>query len=842
MDENSAVVQRIKELYDKAKSLYDKVLTNRTNINKHLSDFIVGDSLGSGVYGYTPTASNGPDVFVPQDVSAYDEAITEIQDDISDINVLSNVLNQVKGSFQEIHLDEELEKIYENVNDMIDDVSGQIPTREELLERIKKIREIIAEQMAEAARQNEGIGGGAIGGGASGYTGGGGYDYGGGGSAGGTSGGDTYADTGIVPDAVTRPPVGDYQSMITVPTVVDATSITNTETNIGKLEADVGNILGHVVLNGVAIGSDVYPVGDLAMPDSDIGFDFMALQMALDYVKGDIEATKDLISQIKTEMENNNTKISEAQAKMQEYDEVATYDDEGNYTGSYKVPKYDNAALQADIDALTKINEELQEKVDAYTEKQAKKEGVFDELISVRNAYNSAYDGLTNVFTAASGLDAVSHMGADNSLYGVKLSDNQLKGLFTNLGSALESGRSNFSLKSDGSIDITKGEFSLSNFDYLVSSCAALGNNSKSFTDNLKSFIKGDQNRASALNTSEGLRSGGSPFVDSPTSSAEEKNDDNLSSSLDQIQGQIQQSLSVTSDVVVEARVQNFMEENQGKTVIVPNTVRQILGLQTEGLLSVPTGYDVHTAYPFLYWLVGTGHAAGGGEHLKTASFAKSLANGRYQNNDAIIYIPGRWGNGQAEASTYNGSMLNHDLHNIVNGLNIDRNRISGAGSSVGAFALAYLVDSNPNLFSSVAMTGGGFGGPWGNVTIDKAIQGSPNTTFIWYMADNDETSHASNGDGVHTYTLKQHQQLQAAGINSVYYEIGGGIWHTNACDRFASRNLIYDLTHIVKGQKLAIQSGVKKISPTVSLEGSIDHNKNGSDWYDSLATQTVQI
>jgi len=287
--------------------------------------------------------------------------------------------------------------------------------------------------------------------------------------------------------------------------------------------------------------------------------------------------------------------------------------------------------------------------------------------------------------------------------------------------------------------------------------------------------------------------------------------------------------------------VQQFLEQNKGKTVEIPENIRKALGLQCEGLLSIPDDYDASKAYPFLLWLVGTGHAGGSVSNLKTANFAKSLVNGKYDNKDALIYIPCRWGNGDPNNSKYNASMLDNDLTNIVNGLNVDPNRISGAGSSVGAFAIAYLTTSHPNLFSSVAMTGGGYGGSLNNgINVDKAIQGSPNTTYIWYVANNDETSKEYvngeySGPGVHTYTLNQHQQLQNAGINSVYYELGGSLGHSYAVDRFATRALLYDLTHIIKGQQFNIQKGIYKVSAEDSAQASLDGQNGNNNYYVAL-------
>ena len=834
--------QKIIDAYNKAMKTYEKVLGNKKNINQYLSDFVLGSQLGAEVYGVASSTSIGEDVNIPQDISVYDKTIQTIKNDVADVDTLLNQLEDTRELFHNITVDEELAKIFEDITNKFSTYSEERSSRQDVLNRLINIRNLVVEQQEQLAKQQRNNNTNT-----NTNTGGSGGGYGGGGGSGGGGGGGSLPPTNTTPDGseftpdpTARPPVGDYSHVVSVPSLQDPESISNTAQNLAQHEVNVGSILGHVVVNGVAIGADVYPIGDLAMPDSDIGFDFMALQMALDYVDADIEATKALITQIGTEIENNNTKIAENQAKLLETVTVTHYDRETGTSTTEEVPKYDNAALQSEIDELEKTNEELQKQMEEYQEKQTKKEGVFDELISVRNAYNSAYDGLTNVFTAASGLDAVSKMGSDNTLYGVKLTDNQLKGIFNNLGTALQNGQGNLSLKSGDGLDLTKGEFSLDNFNYLVSSCLSLGKDGKSFSENLQEFIENDNNRAQSLNSKAGLSGGNGEGFSADSNAAGNQNSeiDDMTSTIDSIQGQISTTLAATKHIVVDAQVGNFLTENSGNCVVLPATIRSVLGLQTEGLLSIPAGYSTEKDYPFVYWLVGTGHAAGTAEHLKTASFAKSLASGRYHNNDALIYVPSRWGNGDSNNSKYNGTMLNNDLHNLVTRLNVDQNRISGTGTSIGAYALAYLVTKNPDLFSTVAFTGGGFEGPWGaNVSLADAIKGSPNTTFIWYMANNDETSHNSKGEGVHTYTMDQHRRLVEAGINSVYYEIGGSIWHTNACDRFASNNLLYDLTHIQKGQQLSTPTGIQQVSAETSAHGNIDHGDGSTDWYRRLSS-----
>ena len=321
-----------------------------------------------------------------------------------------------------------------------------------------------------------------------------------------------------------------------------------------------------------------------------------------------------------------------------------------------------------------------------------------------------------------------------------------------------------------------------------------------------------------------------------------------MKNELDKLNGELLGANSnLLGNINLVPEVAAFLVENKGKTVAIPKNVKEALGLKMDALVQIPSNYSTSSEYSFLYWLVGTGHAQTSTDILGTASFVKSLVNGKYRNDNAIIYIPTGWGSGstQNSDSRYNGDLLSNDLQILVNNLNINKNAISGAGTSIGAYAIAYLSVKNPNLFSAVAMTGGGFGGQQNNaagISVEDAIRYSPGTTYIYYMANNDESSKELHGgvygDGARTYTEKEYRKMLAAGMNVVYYEVGGDLWHTIVCDRFASADLINDLVNIRKGEKYNVPSDIQHITSEQSLNSAIDHVNGSNTWYVTLSNR----
>ena len=528
---------------------------------------------------------------------------------------------------------------------------------------------------------------------------------------------------------------------------------------------------------------------------------------------------------------SNKAAIESAKSEMSRTETVTCQDEKGNYYTEEKLVHSgaEIAAYQAQIDAMEAENKQLEADIVSYTDEKNKKQEVFNKLINFRNAYNNAYGGLMNTFAANDLVNALVQGGPDSNLLGMSLTDAQKQELFHNLGNTLMNNQNNLSLVTTEDFSLSTGQYPLGAYQYLLGCCSLLGNTGGTFQENYGAMQDFRSQIASSLGIS----------LDGFGSSSSVEGGDNSSVTVDSdpfnfdIEGAAAAGRPASTKVLDPA-IENFMLSHKGQISGITPEMKQALGLTMSGMISVPSNYNTTEEWPLLVWLAGTGTAGGSVDNLKNSVFVKNVVSGQYTIDGAIMYVPVGWGSGSSEAnnSVYNGSNLNHDFQCVVNGLNVDKNHISGMGISIGAFALAYLVDANPDTFASAAMCGGGFSGPFRDVTVEKAIQNSPGTSFIWYNANNDETS-----GGVRTDAMNSHQALLNAGMNSVYYEVGGGIWHVEACDRFVTDAMVQDLISIEKGARYALPTGIQNVSATAAYEAAVSHGGKSNPWYIPLSS-----
>ena len=88
------IVLKIKSLYEECETLYQKIMSNKENINKYLSSFVVGSSIDNGVY--SNDTSRGYDIMLSGNQEDYEQAIRMINDDINDIDLLISKHNEMK--------------------------------------------------------------------------------------------------------------------------------------------------------------------------------------------------------------------------------------------------------------------------------------------------------------------------------------------------------------------------------------------------------------------------------------------------------------------------------------------------------------------------------------------------------------------------------------------------------------------------------------------------------------------------------------------------------------------------------------------------------------------------
>ena len=814
MDSNE-VLLKIKALYKESEELEAKIIANRKKINEYMQKFVVGYQIGSDVY--SDNATRGYDIDLSGSKEDYVEAMKLINSDIDDIDLLIAKHNEIKKLMPQAPINNETIEIGYKSLAMIQKMNEEREERVAVLNKIKQIYTLLEQQEQEIKSQNPETETPSSGGSTGGNP--------------GTSGGSPSSGGNNQSNGTNNQPPFDASSY----KAAMSFDITNedmnvTKSNLASHAENVKGILSHVTVNGEIIGGDVYGItsGDT---DSDVSFNFGALQLACDAVSADITAIGNYITQMKNKITENNAKIASNTAEMEKTESVWVGDEnDGHYEDRLVHSAAEIAAYDAENKELEAENEQLEADIKAYTQEKTDKEGVLEKLVNLRNAYNNVYGGLMDTFVAN---DLINGLSDDGTLLGMSLTDDQKTELFNNMGANLLNSQGSLSLVTGEDFSLMAGEYPLGAFQYLVGACSILGNANNSFGDNLNMFHEYQQAIAGTLEYNSETSSGDAE-VNGNSKNSTTANGDGITGSNVQLGPTGKPLTSTTLNPVVE----QFMLENKGNLVTISKEMKDALGLSLDAMISIPKDYTTTEDWPFMVWLAGTGTAGGDTQNLKSSVFIKHIVSGAYTVDSAILYAPVGWGSGSSEESnsTYSAELLNHDLRIMINNLNVDENHISGMGISIGAFALANLVDSNPNMFASVAMCGGGFGGPWGNVTVEQAIQNSPGTSFVWYNANNDETSHNSKGEGVNTYCQNQHQQLLDAGMNSVYYEVGGDIWHSNACDRFVTPEMINDLVSIEKGQKYSVPTGIQHISAQESYDASLAGGAKGNNWYVSIS------
>ena len=428
--------EEILEAYQQIQNSYGKILEDKGVISEKLEDFVVGTPIGEGIYGEV-SSLRGEDISLPADTVEFTKMMGDIRQDIDNVDALIK-LNQDLYDYlsNESGLDPELSNIYSEVAALKGTLKTMRDNREEVYRDLDNTLTAVEDKPPEEESKPDDSGGGG---------------------------------GGFRPAPDTKR--NDYKPVVTFPNLFDKTSISNTSTNLASHEEATAQLLSQLVINGKPIGGDAYNL-DPNFEVGDVGFNFATLQLALDFVEGDITATTEYIAQLQQAIDDNEAKISENQSKMQEYDEVATYDDEGNWTGTFKVPKYDNAALQSEIDTLEAENTAYEEEKTLFNEKLEEKKKVQKELFAYRNACNDAMDGMLDLFTAESLLAAAQEgmFDVEPSLLGVPVSFESQSDMFEQLQLRLEESRQDYS-KYVKSNDSANFDARMDEYDSIVAAC-----------------------------------------------------------------------------------------------------------------------------------------------------------------------------------------------------------------------------------------------------------------------------------------------------------------------------------------------------------------------------------
>ncbi len=656
-------------------------------------------------------------------------------------------------------------------------------------------------------------------------------------------------------------------------------------TKLANHANNVSNILQFVSIDGKTPGADFYGV-KIDPNAGDIKFNPGALQMALDAVDAHIKATEQYIALLQAKIAANAAKIEVLKAKARAA-EAKHKDASGYYT---------------EIASLENENVQLQASVQDYTGKLQEENEIYNELGRYWNSYNKVCGGLGSAFVAVDFMDKISNMNGDANLYGLELTETQRKSLFNNLGKTVSG------LAGDLSSVFNKkneycGGLTADQIGFIVAGCNILGKSGTTFQENVNLFR--DFNKAASEaggfhnmdqstidkftgGNNASAKQGDAIITDTETDVDTKKLDANRADKNEKIENdnkvenkdsskksseidpekavvdtldgcklalQYTAEHKAKSDVILDDLVADFMTQHAGKTVIVRPDIRRALDLQTYGYMCIPENYNTEDAFPFLLWLPGTEFSQFAQDGLANKftgePLLKHLLAGQYKNDKGIIFISTGWGSGETALSNvkYSVDPINHDLHQIMEHLNVDKDHIACAGTSIGAYAAGALVYKNPDTFSAVELTGGSFG-VFNDYTFKDIYDKNPNTTFIWINGDNDHTTIRDYYDfrtnktyknyGVIDYSYLQFLALREEGANAYFYEINGGPGHAGAIERLPTIAVLNDLLSIGRGDEfepLPNENEDQKV--IVDLKDTIANKQVGNDmtpkWYKSL-------
>ena len=212
-----------------------------------------------------------------------------------------------------------------------------------------------------------------------------------------------------------------------------------------------------------------------------------------------------------------------------------------------------------------------------------------------------------------------------------------------------------------------------------------------------------------------------------------------------------------------------------------------------KGYLYIPEGYTSTANLPLVTWF------AGSGEVSQRAMNEKGLSHliSQGYKMDAVVWCP------------INYQQYSHDeqynvIKSIVKDYNLDEERVSLVGFSLGAHKSYDMARVHPNYFSSIVT--------YGTCYVPHEID-SPDTTFIMFQGQKDQYSDASN-----TYN-----RLVEHGNQTLLYKLNGA-YHTDINTIF-SEELVSDITNIKRGNKL-----INEVNSIIEVETKYENGKRVID------------
>lgn len=204
---------------------------------------------------------------------------------------------------------------------------------------------------------------------------------------------------------------------------MDLTSKLSYESDYGSIKASIGSlksywkgsvapVLSTIIINGEALGKDVYDLNISGYGNDSVDFNSNDLPRAARLVNEDIIRTNELIDEISSKIISNENAIMDKRTrvlsnyeKMEETVTVFDYDSNGKVIGSHEEPKYDNAMLAKDneyleqqINSLKEDNAILEQEVAYFQETLRQKDDLMNQIKIDINAYDGVSFNLQQLY------------------------------------------------------------------------------------------------------------------------------------------------------------------------------------------------------------------------------------------------------------------------------------------------------------------------------------------------------------------------------------------------------------------------------------------------------------
>lgn len=281
---------------------------------------------------------------------------------------------------------------------------------------------------------------------------------------------------------------------------------------------------------------------------------------------------------------------------------------------------------------------------------------------------------------------------------------------------------------------------------------------------------------------------------------------------------------------------ESYIKSSTGDTAIFNTGTYEMVKLDTgqSGFLYIPSGYKSTAGLPLVVNLGGMNEMA---STDKNWGFSQLIKNGYTPN--AVIWTPIATNNyGWCETSKGKDSEYYQKVaamsrngkayatvvscEELVDKLNLDRDRISIFGYSMGAHGTFEYIANYPNYFSTAVTYGG-----YALTDADRENAAKSGTTIIMIAGSKDDSTRKN--------APKDYEYIKANGGQIVLYEVEGAT-HGNYND-ILTEDLIEDVINTKKGQKVNVPNQPVKVNLEDLQASTIINNGNRNTWYERLSS-----